>query len=181
LICHNPKFAFIHIPKTGGTSVSTALYNQHVQSDRHYTQHYTYSRLRDKNPFIEDYLSFVFVRNPWERMVSMCSLYYGPGMTPESFSMFLKLGNPNWSRWQPFEQVKFTHDDSGNQLVSFVGRYENLDKDFASVCDWLGVDLVLPHINRSTHTDYHDYYNDETRQIVAGRFADDIEVFGYRF
>jgi hypothetical protein len=45
----------------------------------------------------------------------------------------------------------------------------------------LGLVHDLPHANRSTHRDYRHYYTGETRDIVAARFARDIEAFGYAF
>jgi len=69
----------------------------------------------------------------------------------------------------------------GAVIVDFIGRYETLATDLAYVGDRLGLPLALPHLNRSAHAHYRDYYTDETRAIVAARFARDIERFGYTF
>jgi len=45
----------------------------------------------------------------------------------------------------------------------------------------LGLAHDLPHTNRSAHEDYRGYYTTETRDIVAKRFARDIDRFGYLF
>jgi hypothetical protein len=45
----------------------------------------------------------------------------------------------------------------------------------------IGLDAELPHLNASRRAAYQSYYDEETREIVAQWFREDIEVFGYRF
>jgi len=40
---------------------------------------------------------------------------------------------------------------------------------------------MLPHVNKSHHHDYREYYNNHTRQLVAEHCKTDIELFGYEF
>jgi len=63
----------------------------------------------------------------------------------------------------------------------FIGRYERLHQDFQTVCDRIGIEGSLPHVNGSRHEHYTEYYDDKSRAFVAERCLRDIERFGYRF
>jgi hypothetical protein len=78
-------------------------------------------------------------------------------------------------------QKDFVTDESGNLIVDFIGRFENLTEDFARVCRRIGISAQLPHRNKSGRGDYRGQYSDRTAQMIADAFRDDIEFFGYDF
>ena len=80
-------------------------------------------------------------------------------------------------------QVSWITDRNGKNLMDFVGRFENLQEDFDYVCDRIGIKRKkLPHSNKSKRKrDYRKYYDDETKRVVAEKFTEDIEHFGYEF
>jgi len=79
----------------------------------------------------------------------------------------------------PFNRI---FDGGENLIVDFVGRFENLQQDFTVVCDKIGIPKQqLPHKLKSKHLHYTEYYDDETRSMVAEAYAKDIDYFGYKF
>ena len=87
MINHRHRFIFIHIPKTGGTSMEDVLgawfsmkrerYARWLPGVKHWAQHLTMSEIlhrqfsnKNKARRPERYFKFAFVRNPWDRLVS---------------------------------------------------------------------------------------------------------------
>ena len=81
-----------------------------------------------------------------------------------------------------YNQLDYVSDADGNVIVDYIGKFENLAEDTAKVFKQLGIEgASLPHKNISNHENYRSYYTDDTRDIVAERYARDIEYFGYEF
>jgi hypothetical protein len=206
LISYYKKFIFVHIFKTAGTSITSGLarYCYRPESTRPSNflaflstnwkkihripmkKHSSASEVRrglDAEIF-DSFFKFTFVRNPWDWQVSLYHYIlehpenHGHAETKEmgSFRNFV------FSREKlSFTQTSCLVDENGNLLVDFVGKFENLDEDFRSICQKVGISARLPHINKSKRTDYRDYYDAETREVTARLYAEDIERFGYTF
>ena len=66
--------------------------------------------------------------------------------------------------------------------MDFVGRFENLKKDFDIVCQKLSLKNVeLCHKNKSSKKPYQEYFDQETIDLVADSYKKDIDYFGYKF
>lgn len=185
MINHEHKFIFIHINKCGGCSVDelfTGTFQGHLKA-----LDYKKSNPNDFN----NYFKFTFIRNPWDRVVSFYHYQikrgwkFYPFNKTIPFKEFLK----NWLKQMPGQAPLITNpcydwisDENGKLIVDYVGRVEQMQKDFDTICDKIGIpQQKLPHTNRSKHEHYTEYYDDETKQIVAEKFAKDIEYFGYKF
>lgn len=71
----------------------------------------------------------------------------------------------------------------GKIAVDYVGKFENLQDDIATICRKAGMYAVkLPHrlkSNRSRH--YSQFYSEKTREFVRNNYNKDIEAFNYEF
>ncbi len=189
MISHNPKFIFVHVPKTAGSSIIKALANYSsapinfeangnaLLEDKHITA----AQLRQKmGSGWDQYFSFAVVRNPWDRVVSnFCYLdkinhpRLRGAKTP---SEWVRSGNL-WC--YPASYYLLINGQVG---VNRVIRYENLGKDFRKVCKKIGIKAAkLPRYNSSPHKHFTEYYDDESREIVADIFKQDIVLFKYKF
>jgi chondroitin 4-sulfotransferase 11 len=184
----NGTFIFIHINKTAGTSIGNAI---GLPIKHHQTAREVIARIgRDK---WDRAYKFTLVRNPWDKVVSHYEYRrkrnktglanndlsfrewvrktYGPDKDP------LYYNNPK--AFQP--QAEWLKDDTGRISIDFIGKFESIDEDFSQIRDAIGIDAELPHLNASRRAGYRHYYDDETREIVAQWFREDIELFSYEF
>lgn len=136
--------------------------------------------------------TFAFVRNPWDRLVSLYHYLKAhmanaavreaqPDMAAlidraSDFTAFVSLSQVIGN-----DLSKLLLDERGSLLVDFVGRFERMEEDLAHVSRRIGVSLALPRLNGSVHGNYREYYTSATRALVAKRYALDIETFGYTF
>ena len=178
------KFIFIHPNRCGGNSVEYFFQN-YIKTD-----HTTLKKYQKKYPNkYSNYFKFGFARNPFDRLVS---LYHGrvqgkmvpidDELAKYSFKESVKLGDKGVMKYcKSFTDFWFTNKN-GYIAMHFIGRFENYQKDFNRVCKYLRIpQQKLPHKNKSKHKHYTEYYDDEAREIVAEKYAKDIEYFGYKF
>jgi len=197
MISHKYKFIFIHIPKTGGTSIEKIFYHDADKKDVE-NKHHKFSQIKnDKN-----YFSFSFVRNPWDLTVSMYNyLWVSEFSFPKSWRNtnpeFAKLSFSDWVTHDYFQTGTIRCIDvprregegllqydwiKSDKNIDFIGKFENLQADFNFVCGKIGIKpRKLPHVNNTNHRHYTQYYNKETSEIVAEKYARDIEYFNYEF
>lgn len=78
-------------------------------------------------------------------------------------------------------QSNYVFDLDGRQLVDFVGRFEHLERDFRAVLDRAGIDVPLPHANRTQHSHHREHFTVEARERVRKLWRRDVDAFGYEF
>lgn len=203
MISHERRCIFVHIPRTGGTSIENAIWpGERSEADlwmgfvstycnKYQTgglQHLLASQIRREAgaEVFASYFKFSFVRNPWEKAVSQYALtkrrkdlrdYIGLSENGE-FKRYLELiQKREHVQWMP--QHRFILDEDGKPLVDFIGRFERLEADAASVFARLGIAQTLPHAHATEHLPAADYYDEEAVEAVRSLYGTDIELFGY--
>jgi hypothetical protein len=132
------------------------------------------------------YFKFAFVRNPWDRLVSEYEFLLGKPTHGRhtrvkklgGFKPFIQMQIPRKSAYQ----INMLCDRQGELLMDFVGKVENLENDWQTVCERIGIEhQALPHTNVTQHKHFREYYDDEGRQWVAQHWNREIELFDYSF
>ena len=194
MISDKHRCIFIHVPKTAGESIETALMGRPnwEKDDPNYSslnlpedskigedKHYTIAQWKDHMCF-DGYFKFSFVRNPWDSAYSFYQYRKKRDQFNHSFTDWVKLINPRF--WKDFlSPLKYILLD-GKEGVDFIGRFEDIEADWDYVCYRLNIDLELPHVNKSVNKlDYLNHYDDASRDIVYKHLKEDIEYFNYSF
>ena len=163
------------------------------------------------NALWDDYFQFAFVRNPFSRLLSAYidkvqnrnaeyPIAFFDQFAGLSFKDFLKKLcqldlNKVQSNCDTYNLID-KHVAPQNLIIplkklSFIGRLESFETDFKLVCEKIEVDYNFDYtvnkshnskkLNTTKHKHYTEYYDNETREIVAEKYARDIEYFGYEF
>ena len=179
------RYIFVHVPKTGGQSIAAALVDG--RSDR--GKHSPLGAINRRGRF-----AFGFVRNPWARMVSLYRFHCQKAPLPNdnySRDETIKMGFQAWLMTDQF-YMKEDIDHAMPPLqrrpqlwwldgADFIGRFENIDEDFARAMALADVTAApLGHINTTDGRAWRNEYDAESRAFVAKHFAPDIERFGYK-
>ena len=83
----------------------------------------------------------------------------------------------------PFNQIGWLIDSDKNMLVDFIGRLENIDKDYETLSSKLNISYKkVPHLNISNgKKHYISYYTDELKNFVGDMYSEEISLLGYNF
>ena len=184
----NGSYIFIHITKTAGTSIGRAI---GLPVKHHLTAREVIAKI-GKQKWNAAY-KFTLVRNPWDKVVSLYEYRRKKDKTKIAsrgitFTEWVNLTHGqhqdpfyynNVKSFQP--QVEWLKDDEGIIAIDFIGKFESIRTDFDQIKYTIGTNADLPHLNATNRSKFKDYYSDETRELVACWYHEDIEFFGYTF
>lgn len=222
---------FIHIPKTAGMS----LYESVLDLDKFFSWflglnftkedsiitnpenfkaitmgHLYYKSLIEANYMSKIYykkaFKFCFVRNPYDRLVSLYKYHRVNNRLHFNFDKFVEIlynefklkrvpsiGLFNVKTFSNLSQLyhKQIYANQYNEMIrwippdiGFIGRFENIESDINELLKILGYtgDIInIPKLNYTKSDDYMSYYtNEQTIKYTSTIYKHDIRRFGYK-
>jgi hypothetical protein len=160
----------------------------------------------------DNFFKFTFVRNPFASLYSFYCFHkrvtedWKNGLRPDSsiynmeniggFEDFVltacsqgadllatgkDLKSNCIEHFDALHQKQFAYIDDSME-VNFIGRFENLQKDFSLVAKVVGLNKGLPHENNSGNkSPYWMHYSYDSRNAAEKMFKEDLDTFNYCF
>jgi len=209
------KSIFVQVPKTGSSSILKIICQlENIPWEWRKSQFERPSPHEWYSKKYSTYFKFAFVRNPFDRLVSVylekvCKdpslIARNPGLqtifTKEGlFKQYLSI--EGMYPHMPFKsfvaiiskisdekaerhlrsQNKFICSETGEIFVDFVGRFENFEKEIASLMHQMNVtSYSIPHLLKSDRKHYSSYYDSSSVALVKERYKGDLKLFSYQY
>lgn len=130
----------------------------------------------------QEYFRFCFVRNPWDRAISQYFWSVRGQTNPISLDAF--INGPHLRR--AAQQSEAMYCLNGELAVNRLCRYEEAQAEVTRIFEELGLsgNPQLPEAKRQFRQDrrhYRDVLNAEQAERIAGIFAREISLAGYRY
>ena len=211
MISYEHECIFVHIPKTGGTSIENMIWTQSERNVRHLCQglvdsfnnkyqsgglqHLLSWQIREEIgvEFFDKCFKFSVVRNPWDKAVSQYEYmkeredlrdFIGMKRNEEFRTYRELIQTKTHVQWE--HQYRFVFDENGEQLVDYLGRFENFNEEVEFIMTRLGLDRgmfgfkrKIPHAKKSNRRHVSSYYDKESFEMVREYYKMDVELFNY--
>lgn len=183
---------FVHTRKCAGTSIIHFLRENAI--DFFSSDGYLYGENDGEYnlPKDKDYISFSVCRNPYTRVLSGYNHLVTHGINKPHKNMVHSF-SPSTTLYDFFE--KFNHIgpvyrhivapqydwlyEGGKLTVDFVIRFENLQDDWKTFCNLVGIEYKpLPHL-QNLSIQHKKNLNDAEIDFVKTHFSKDFASFGY--
>jgi len=190
IVSHSHKIIFIHVHRTGGSTIINLLKQQLKSKVDIISQHgntlTSESLILEKYP---DYFLFGFARNPWGRMLSWYSLinkwnHQSIEIDKLKFEEFLEndlASNKNDNSFH-FNQLDYFPNVSDSINPLKIYRYEKFEEEAKKLFKRFGIQIEnIPMLNNTTIKDYQKYYTKRSIELVKQKCYKDIAYFNYSF
>ena len=205
------RILFIHIPKTAGTYLRKNFKESfetewdEPADPKHLPLADLYRRCKDTDIDISKLYTISLVRNPWSKLYSTWR-FFGQLQYMEYFSKDEKIDRDfnKWIQWTYSDDYDrsitrkglnlwryvfnnqlnwFKSNDDENYRVDRIIKMEELDDEIAPLARELGMKRVFRGRENAQRYDtpYTQVYNQESIDLVAKHFAEDIKTFDYDY
>ena len=200
------KYIFICVAKVASSSINKIL--NHYLHPEPIFHHMSIQELENYylDLDINSFYKFAFVRNPWERFISLYNdmtfqrngqkkLMNYSLLEKKKNSIFYKTKNfkefaksfesSNWINEAHFKPQFDFLSKNGELVMDFIGRFENLNSDWEKIKNDIGLNYLgeIGHQRKSNKNlcNYKEFYDNETIDIVSRIYKKDIQIFNYDF
>jgi len=205
------RILFIHIPKTAGTYLRKNLKESfetewdEPSDPKHVPLAVLYSRCKDEGVDISKLYTISLVRNPWSKLYSTWK-FFGQLQYKEYFSGDTDIDKDfnKWIKWtysNDYDRSKtrkglnlwryvfnnqlnwFKSSDNEDYKIDKIIKMENLDDEIVPLAREVGMKRVFKGRENAQRYDipYNQVYNQESIDLVAKHFAEDIKTFDYNY
>lgn len=188
LICSEPQFMFVHIQRTGGTAIESALLRDFFPHTTSLPQHENMQTITTQLLHeTQDYFKFAVVRNPWDRIASWYRFFHQHNpvnnlSVQAHFKHFVQQELPKQTPHFFFNQLDYISLTPSKHEMDYLIRFENFEKDLANVSKKLGLPPTsFPKINQNKKNDYKLLYDQESIKFIAESCKRDIDFFNYSY
>jgi hypothetical protein len=199
----NKSLKFIHITKTGGTSIEDCAISKQIQFGRFHHE-YASSKMKTFSgkyhmyfPMVSTnvknkYDWFMVVRDPYDRIISECHCKWGGGnwkqikhdskrcsadQMNKYIQMRIRTRTPHGYHYS--EQYKYLDDSLDIQI--HVLKFENLKEEFDALMEKYNIDVQLDvHHNQNNKRFSVKDFSKETIDLINVVYEPDFRLFGYK-
>lgn len=190
IISQRKKFVFIHVQRTGGTTLGNLL-RQSVSGldlNEHYHSNAKSHPISFFDDFKEHYI-FGFTRNPWARLFSWYWLKHRNEPLPlaeekDRFEQYLLNDTPieTDASFFHYNTLDYFTNNDNVLIANHIYKFEDYTQEVKLLYHQLNIHRrPIPVLNANPLTDYRTYYTAASQQLIAEKCERDITHFKYQF
>lgn len=186
----NPDCVFIHIPKTGGTSIRKGIWNKNYEGP-------VFGYIPEEWQHL---FKFAFVRHPLQRLVSAYSMFTDgaigdvewkkpkdarPLTLEEFIAIVLDESILFDERRKSFEEkirhhtIPQTHPFNCLFMADYIGYFENFEEDFSIIISKMNLISELPKIHYTNSPPWQTLLKDKLLTKCVHYYQEDFSKLGY--
>jgi len=184
LVSPKLKKIFVHIPKTGGTSIKQAMRDNdkgwYSLGNVHDGLHEYMNIHPVKTTKYEDYDMFAVVRNCWDLVVSLYRFRQQTKNIEISFDEWLMRGNLTERKSTFPKQLPYICFPNINQKTNVVIKYFKYEEGFKQIEDYLQLKINY-NIHNYGKYNSKDYFSKQSFDYLNELCKEDIDYFNFKF